>query len=453
MSLHPRGRSIGAWYDGELDPTSDQRITRHVASCIRCQASVTDLRRVRAALLADPMPPRPAPRRRPVPVAAALTVAVVVAFLVGNRTAAPATKTLAAGLSHPSGIAEGRRAASVSLSPRPQTQPTAGGRPSHAARPDLALSASTGSSRAGVVPRHLRLGVYGSSGADPRYGPAGGDEADSLRAANLAAAAANHAGGVGGEPVEIVSVPAGAVSPDVDAMVGGSPSAPPKGPVWLLPADADVRGPDVIATEVSAADAGRRLAAAVAAEQGDQLIGVVLGTGPDAAFADGLAASAPTTTVRVPDGARCDDAVTALRSRGARALAVAGPADLAARCADAALRSGWPPPAGVLLPPGAVYGGLDKQPGVVGARTVLGLPWPTSDNAGARRFRATVGSTSYRALVTFAATELAIEVARRGIPLTAASVRSAGPWRTDLVDIEDGTTEPHIATAGPAGWN
>lgn len=82
---------------------------------------------------------------------------------------------------------------------------------------------------------------------------------------------------------------------------------------------------------------------------------------------------------------------------------------------------------------------LEADPAVHGARTLLGLPWPTSDEPGARRYRAAVGgraARSYRGLVTFAGVEAAVEVASAtGAPSPAPS---SGRFRSDLYDLDGG---------------
>jgi len=114
---------------------------------------------------------------------------------------------------------------------------------------------------------------------------------------------------------------------------------------------------------------------------------------------------------------------------------VAGPASLAGSCVDDLAAMPWQPPGGVLLAPSAVYAGVPASLAGGPVYSVLGLPWPTSQSPGAARFRSAVpGVRSYRALVSFAAAELAIQVAR-----TTGSLRLAeigwGIWSTDLYDF------------------
>jgi len=144
------------------------------------------------------------------------------------------------------------------------------------------------------------------------------------------------------------------------------------------------------------------------------------------------------TTVNAAPGSTCTDEILKLATAGATALAVAGPPALAANCLRAVARSPWRPLFGAVVAPSAVYGGLAEVPEALGARSIMALPSPTSLLAGAARFRATTDSTSYRALVSYAAAELAIDVARQAGEISVASV-AAGTWRSDLLDLV-GTT-------------
>ena len=452
MIGHPRGRALGAWFDGEIAEPAGQRITAHVAACERCQARVADLRRIGGALRGEPMPARPARVRRPLPVLSAVLAAALLGFVAGNRSTpsitggqpASSAKQVSAARAAAPPASHGSAAASADAPAGSRVaEPTA-----HRSEPSAPAAAASP-----PLPHRLRLGVM-LPPAD-RAGPAAdwppaADAADALKAAKAAADAANLSGGVGGEPVEIVPLTAGSPVTDVDALVGGWGAATP-GQTWVLPADPAFTGSNVIAAEVSAAAAGKALAAASGSRLHGGAIGVVIGDGPEATFSEGLAAGAPTITAEPSRDGLCDEAVARLRSKGARALAVAGTPPLALACADAALRLGWAPPGGLLLAPSAVYAGLERHTSVLGARTVLGLPWPSGDSPGARRFRATTHSTSYRAMVTFAATEVAIAAARSGAPLTAAGLN--GSWHSDLITLDGGVNRSaSVVTAQGSGW-
>jgi hypothetical protein len=152
-------------------------------------------------------------------------------------------------------------------------------------------------------------------------------------------------------------------------------------------------------------------------------------------------------------GDDCEGPVRDLRARLATAFAVAGPPELARRCLEAAARLGWRPPGGVIIAPSAAYAEVHLAPYAVGARTVLGVPWPSSEEPGAARFRAARGGTaSDRAIGSFAAAEVAVAAARSGDPFRPEILRS-GSWRTDLVDLDAGVNRATVVViAGTDGW-
>lgn len=169
-------------------------------------------------------------------------------------------------------------------------------------------------------------------------------------------------------------------------------------------------------------------------------------------MADGLARSVPVERVEAQPDTPCDQEVAQLRRRGVDVLAVAGPPGLARRCAAAARTLGRPSE-GLLMLPSAAYERLEADPAAQGAHTFLGLPWPTSDEPGARRFRAAAGgeraARSYRALVTFAAVEAAVEAATT----TGSPAPSTGRYRSDLYDIDGGANRAGtVVRAGFGRW-
>jgi hypothetical protein len=270
--------------------------------------------------------------------------------------------------------------------------------------------------------------------------------------------AANAAGGVGGSPVELVVAAAedesavAALPGRVSVLVGGFGAAPPTGVTWLFPADPSVGGPGVVPAEASPETAGQQLGDLLAGQRLGGPVGVVVGSGPESALAAGLASRVPTTTAAAVPGTSCASEVASLRRDGAIALAVAGPPDLAARCLRAAALALWSPPFGTVVAPSAAYAGLDAVNEARGARTVLGLSWPTSSGSGPARFRAAGGARSYRALVSFAATELAIEVARQKGAVSTATV-AAGTWRSDLFEMTGTSIGLVPVVLGTDGWS
>jgi hypothetical protein len=239
----------------------------------------------------------------------------------------------------------------------------------------------------------------------------------------------------------------------VDALVGGVGSAAPAGTPWLFPADPAVGGDSVVPAETSPVEVGVRLADDLEARGIPGPVGAVVGDGPDAGLADGVASRRPTVRVAADGGGTCREPVRALRRRAVSALVVAGPPDLVERCTRAAALLGWRPPGGILVPPSAAYAHLERSPAAQGVRTVLGLPWPDSDTPGANRYRAAVpDGHSYRALVSFAAVELAIQVARAEGTVRIDRI-SSGRWRSDLFDLEGGHHRPRpVMVASFGTW-
>ncbi|HSH58394.1 MAG TPA: hypothetical protein VK988_01905, partial [Acidimicrobiales bacterium] len=70
---------------------------------------------------------------------------------------------------------------------------------------------------------------------------------------------------------------------------------------------------------------------------------------------------------------------------------------------------------------------------------------------GPARFRAAGGTRSYRAMVSFAATELSIDVARQKGVVSAANV-AAGAWRSDLFEMTGATIRVIPVVMGTEGW-
>lgn len=447
MGRHPNKIDLAAWFDGE----GPDRVGGHVLRCPKCQRHVDELSRLRSWLRAQPFVAMrdpddapsptadPRPRvRRPLVAAAALVATVLVVTQSGDApsgidTASSNTTTTAV---HRTTRPSLERTAEDDVTPvvselaTPSSQPDAGGAGSSTA------SSSSSRPRQTTPANPLRLGLI-----VPTSGVMAAEGAEVLGVVRQRVDAANTAGGVAGVPVELSTASAedpaavAKLAEKVDVLVGGfGVAAAPAGTPWLLPADPTVAGPDVVPAELTSRLAGTQLADVLRRQGINGAVGVVVGSGPDASLGAGIATRTATTTVNAKEGTTCVPEVTALRRAGAVALAVAGAPDLAARCMKAAFQILWLPPFGTVLAPSAAYAGLHTMPEALGARTVLGLPWPTADTAGAARFRSATRSTSYRALVSYAATELAIEVARQKGGVSVDAVRQ-GTWRSDLFDM------------------
>lgn len=448
MRHHPAARALAAWFDGEDTPA----VAHHIGGCERCRRHVLELRRVRAAVRGEPIPaPMSAPVRgwRPVLAPAAL-VLVLVVVLIGTtipgavRTPLRTARDLLDGHAEPDQAAT--PATTATTAPRPQSSPTPRLMPTPPTTGSDAPESSVAASAAAPV---LRLAVV-----VPTAGPLAADGTDTVTAVRRVVDAANQAGGVGGRAVEMVVVDAddaGAIAQltgSASVVVGGFGALPPV--PWLFPAEPHARGS--LAVEVPAAEVGALLAADLARRGIEGTVAAVVGDGPDGALADGVAQHMRLTRVAAASS-RCESEVNAARRSRPAALMLAVAPDVARRCLDAAARLGWHPPGGVLLAPSAAYAGLERHPATAGGRTVLGLPWPTSNEPGAARFRAAVsGVVSYRALVAYAGAELAVASARVRSPLRLADL-ARGTWQTDLVTLSDGAnTTARIVVAGAGGW-
>jgi hypothetical protein len=449
---HPREQDLGAWFDGE----GGDRVGAHVLGCNRCQRYVSELSRLRSWLRAQPFVAMATPSEsddagataggdRPVRgrSGVVLVAALVSAFvLIAERTEPPVPLQA----SSPTTVA---RAATTS-STAPETSSDldvdvttgAGGAlaspappPSSTPDPTSVAGQALARAREPVPPAPLRLGLI-----VPTTGTMAAEGKHVAEVVRQRVVAANAAGGVGGLPVQLETAAAedadavASLVQRVDALVGGFGVSPPEGTPWLLPADPGIAGPTVVPAEMTARLAGIQLASDLRRQGLNGVVGVVVGSGPDAGLAAGLASRVTTTSVTAQEAGTCGPEVAALRRAGAVALAIAGSPELAAKCLRASFASVWFPTYGTVLAPSAAYAGIQSMPEALGARTVLGLPWPTSTAPGAARFRSTTESTSYRALVSYAATELAIDVARQQGTLSLGSVE-AGSWRTDLVDL------------------
>ena len=441
---HPRKQDLGAWFDGE----GADRVGAHVMGCSRCQRHVSELSRLRSWLRAQPfVAMKDAPveeereesvgRRRPLAVVATLLVAfLLVAERQGDAPSALESASATTTTTPPPTPSTDTTDAGEITDPVPEGELAAPAPPSSAApAPNSVASQALARARQPSADSALRLGLV-----VPATGSMAAEGRNITNVVRQRVAAANAAGGVAGVPVALEVVAAedaeavAAMARRVDALVGGFGVAAPAGTPWVLPADPAITGPDVIPAEMTPRLAGAHLGGVLRRQGLNGPVGVVVGTGPDSALGGGLATRVPVTSVVANEAGTCVPEVVALRRAGAVALAVAGSPELATKCLRAAFAATWLPQFGTVLAPSAAYAGVQALPEALGSRTVLGLPWPTSTAPGAARFRATTQSTSYRALVSYAATELAIDVARQQGSLSLGSV-DAGNWRTDLVDL------------------
>jgi len=474
---HPSPMQLQAWFDGE----AVDGIGWHLASCESCFAHVEELARLRnvlrlafadvgddagvaddAALAFDSdvdaadfdaasEPPSEVSRylvaraRWRTRALVAVPVAVLlVAGLVLGVSQVPFHGALSSAPGPRSGSATGPagRFGSGDYPVSGLSQGSMGG----SAGGSAALRTSASSGRSGSGPA-AGLGVGGVGPLSlavivPTQGTDAAQGSQVVEAVREAVHEANASGGVAGTPVQLTVVSAedpaavAALAGQVTAVAGGFDAAAPDGVPWILPADPWAGGDSTVATELSPAQAGARLGQNLVQQGHGGTVGVVMGTGPDTALETGLAQVVPVTTVAAPSSGACVPAASSLESEGVTAIAVAGSPALAASCAAALGAMGWSPPNGMLLAPSAAYqgvGGFGLVPTTT-LYTVLGLPWPEGTSPGAARFRSAVpGASSYRALVSYAAVELAVQAARDGALNMA--LLSGGVWHNDLYDF------------------
>ncbi len=490
---HPRRVELEAWFDGE----GEQDVGQHVSACARCRGHLDEVARLRMWLRGD-LPAGVARSAsggrasRSVPNLGALSAAMVVVVVAAMTFVLPSTARLRLESGPPPATRpEGRFPGPDQVDAPPaeeiaggETADSSTGEPSAASTPEPAAGARAsgpsrtsggaplrgGSSPAGStaaagagsstpagplaasVPVGVRLGLV-----VPRSGPAAREGAEIERVVRLRIDLANAVGGVNGWRVGLEVAPAeddAAVRKlieRIDALVGGfGLSTPPEGLTvpWLLPADPAIEGPTVVRAEPTPRRAGERLADQLRAEGAAGAVGVVVDGTADAALADGLGANVVRATAT---GSNCDNEIATLRQRNVTTVAVAAAPAWVTRCIESLEAAKFRPANGLLVAPSAAYATSSERSASAGARSVLGLPWPTAPDSGGARFRLSAGSTSYRALVSFAAVELAVDSARSA----AGKVGLTAGQRvlTDLIHVTDnGNDQTLLVVAGVTGW-
>jgi ABC-type branched-subunit amino acid transport system substrate-binding protein len=503
---HPSPFELGAYFDGE--PV--EGVADHLAHCRKCRESIEELRGVRSAVRGELDLTDGSARRRArwtvalIPVAAAVALLVAVAAPPGglpvtrvenadeaalapaaapeftpaeiassaatpptpagvhaDRTGAGAGAVPAAGRNAPSGsVSAGPSGADTPAAADPGRSVTSGAGQSvtKTGGRDAAGAGQPAPARSVAAPLTgpLRIGV-----PVPTRGASSAEGDQVLRAVRAVVDRANGTGGVAGRHVELVTVPtdddAGRADAlgRVDTLVGGFSIDAPAGMPWIMPADVGPSGPDVAAAELGAEQAGAALGLDLSTRRNETgTVGAIVAPGPDAGLATGLAKSVAVQQVEAGTDTSCDQEVLALRRRDVRAVALAVPPDLARRCAAAAARLGWRPGTGLLLAPSAVYAHLERDLVAQGAKSAVALLPPASDDPGAQRFRQAVpGTDSYRALVSFAAAELALDAGRLNHgAVTVAAVRDHH-WHSDLYDVDGGQqTTAHVVAIRFGRW-
>ena len=478
VSRHPSERALMALHDGEVAEPEASRLRSHADSCARCRAWLSDLDRVGAVARGEVVPVvTPVLARRTLPPVAVRTIpalAASIAVVVGlvatdasdDRSQEVATAGSVPGIATPppagasdvrgatggpGGAAASGDAAGAGTAP---SQPNA----ASPAPNDAGVVAPPGGGVAATDPdaeEPLRLGVL-----VPADDPGSAAVVKAVRAA--AAATDPAAEVVVGDTADPDSVDLLARR-GVRALVGGY-GAPPTlhsravslGLPWFGPTDVtDVAG-SVLPFEVPHRTAGSLLATFAEAAGADRAFALV-GSSPERRLADGVGDVLPTDRAVVPAKSDCKSDLPH-GAAGADVVVLAlDPAGVSACLA--AFGGSAPGPLMVLIPSTAV----DAVTGSSGAPVVVATGAPLADDrddAGAARFRRVTGVTSYRALVSFAATEVALHALASDPDEPLDAFRKGGAYRTDLVHL-DPSTDPvtrgvavrEVGTGGPAASN
>lgn len=479
MARHPSARTLMHLYDGELGPAEAAEVESHASSCPRCRAWLDDLASVGAVVRGDVVPshppararsrrrsanwlPRPWYERAVPPLAAVGALAIVMSLVIANTpdndgdvALGPGSPVQSVRLPAVPPPDESRPAGIGTTSPTDGDGPTGSAGPPGSTLPRTPSGAGPTGAAESVVP------------TDPEADPVvvavlvpGGQsgEAEAVHAVAVALAQANAAGGIDGAPLELVAADAndpGAadalVDLDVDVLVGGygasdeawrtldEAAVPWFGPAEVAPAAVD----NVVPIEPPHAAAGALVAEALRSRDlGD--VAAIIGPGPEADLADGLETATKVTTVPRGSGTACRAALDSAGKSGAPVLALA----LAPEEVGGCLNAMTPADAfsQVVIPSTGVDEIAEGLPEGVGVAAALGAPAPDADRPGAARFRAATGiEHDYRALVTYAAAELAVSALRNDRESPLKGFAAAGIYRSDLLTLNPAASPPNSA--------
>ena len=490
---HPSDVSLMAWHDGELEGDEAAPITAHIEGCERCWTRAADFAAVdrvvsKASLLgafqaADvPAFASPAPRS-PSRVGRVMASAVVAVLVVATAVTLDLPRSrpvqaIRAAISSPERDADSappakttaREAAlaadgpaRVPAAPPAQASAHVGADEMGSASVDASAVQGAGGSRTGVVPvprvpvrtEPLRMAL-----PLPLTTGELGERQEIIDAVDAVVDAANASGGVAGLPVRFDVVRPDRLDDTSDryeVVVGGVTSfgaaASSSTVPWVLPAVASTgEGPLIPPTPAPASAA----AALVATLPADASVAIIDGDVAEKPFADAITAALGARAKRVALDGRtgCAPELRNAARMGASALVLAMRPSYAHDCLDALGGVTWNVSGGVIVPASMAFEPPTRSHAKrASIRIALGLPWPTWDDPASARFRQAARSTSYRAMVSFAAAELAILAARRSAgPLTYGAV--AGDTDTDALALRGGTlARLHVAEAAAGGWS
>lgn len=474
---HPRRLELMALHDGELTVGRAAEVEAHAQECARCRRWLADLDYVGAFVRGEVIPTdMPTPRWRPAPVFARLVpaLAAVAAIALGmTLTEAP----------EPGGEnVDVAATGNVENVPLPEV-PASPSTPDRGPAPDDSPSQPAPSDPVRERPEDVDPGnttpprsSQPSAGDDPAgngdspqpiklavgvpQGQAGPGEAV-VHAVATVLAEANQSGGIDGARLDLVVVDSN--DPEmsealreagVSALVGGYAgtgagyASPDETPIpWIAPADVAPSpvSDSVLMVEVDHETAGRMLGRYLGGDETTKAkVAAIAAPSPEAALVAGLSDEITVEHIPLSSSSCAPELETAAQS-GADALALALPPSDVSRCLS--FLTGAYPIREVVVPTTAVDSARAQTPQGLGLAAVLGAPTPDDDGPGATRFREATGiGDDYRALVSFAGAELAVELLGNDLSDPLGAFFAGDVYRSDLLTLDPGRTPHNVAS-------
>lgn len=453
-------------HDGELPPERAEQVRTHVATCDRCAAWMGDLASVGAVVRGEVIPAlssspawSPTQTWRPAPIVTRLlpAVAAVVAVALGLVIAQPPQDTE---------VSLGGRSSveSVTLPTRVPAGPSTGA-PGSSAPDQPGATNSTGapapgggspdtegpSETAGTTTETITLGVLVPGGQTGAGEPV-------VRAVAVALAQANDAGAVPGARLELLVADAsdptagaqlaergaravvggyGASASTVQALAG-------RGIPWFGPTDLAPASPaGMVTVEVGHQAAGRLVGDALR-QKGFERAVALSGPGDERHLTEGLKTRMTVEGTTVDESRSCGPYLDTAALTGAETIVLAMARDALAGCVSA-LRQAHPFHT-VVVPATALDDALSRLPAGFALVAALGAPAPDDPGAGPTRFRSATGiDRNYRAMVSFAAAEVAVASLNHDRQDPLAGFMKGGQYRSDLLTLNPQVSPPNVS--------
>lgn len=448
-------------HDGELGPAQADQVASHAATCDRCRAWLTDMGAVGAVVRGDVVPTfTPAPAWQPGPVVSRLipALAAVVAVALGLVVAQPPGDREQVAVGDRTSI---ERVVLPSVPRPPDATVTSG---SDATTSSGGPSEDTGAES--TPPTTPAAG--GVAATEPASGPVvvgvlvpGGQTGPAepvVRSVAVALAEGNAGGGVGGARLELLVGDANDPNAapalgerGVKAVIGGYgatgqtwQAVGARGIPWFAPADVPPTPPaTVVAVEVNHVTAGEMLAESLVG-RGHHRVAAIVGKGGERRLAEGMHGTLQVDTLQIDTGAPCRPALDAAGVNGADVLALALEPVGVVRCLEA-LHPEFPIRQ-IVIPSTAVDDALVRLPEGFGLAATLGAPGPDDAGKGPTRFRSVTGiQRNYRAMVSYAAAELAVTALRNNPEDPFKGFASGGVYRSDLLTLNPSASPNNVA--------